>query len=77
MSPRRRISEGDPVAPVAAIVSAGLHERDVYIAAALSSAPAFDHDGGDPMHFTYSAQEICDRVLAIADCMMTRKESPR
>jgi hypothetical protein len=71
------IKEGDPIAPVAEIVSKGLHERDVYIAAALSNAPLFEHVPGNPANYIYTRQEICDRVIAVADCMMTRKEQPR
>jgi hypothetical protein len=74
MTKRRKISEGDPIAPVAQLVSAGLHERDVYIAAALCSAPTFATDVEGRFIFTTDA--ICDRVLAIADRMMDRKETP-
>lgn len=70
------IDEGDPIAPQTALISAGLHERDVYIAAALSNAPIFANTG-DPRAFLYKPEEICDRVLVVANCMMARKEGAK
>lgn len=67
MSPRRRkLVEGDPVAPQTSIVSAGLHERDVYIAAALASTPGAMQDA--------TPEAVADRAIAIADAVMARKE---
>lgn len=63
----RKLKEGDPVAPIPAFVSAGLHERDVYIAAAIASATNAWTSGITP-------EQIADRAIAIADAVMERKE---
>jgi hypothetical protein len=74
MSPRRRpIEEGDPILPQPSFETTGLHERDVYIASAVSAATRSWEMHGDG-RFVLSADEIADRACAIADAVMERKE---
>jgi hypothetical protein len=68
-----RIEEGGPAVPVPEYPEKGLRERDVFIAAALSSAQtawALKPDGG----FVLTPDEIADRACRIAAATMERKE---
>lgn len=72
MSPRK-LHEGDPIAPVVEVKTAGLHERDYFIGCSLSSATDawLQKPGGG---WLLSEDDIADRACRIAAKTMVRKE---